>query len=118
MTASAVDVVNERWLLIEKGTYARQLAGLGGVMDRMILGHGRRHEPSRRIDHVRGIILAAAISRGQHYTSANSRASCKRKHRRVRKAAGKAAARLPHIIQAGGRITRVLGLKCTAPANG
>jgi hypothetical protein len=39
-------------------------------MDRMILGHGRRHEPSRRINHVRGIILAAAISRGQHYASA------------------------------------------------
>jgi hypothetical protein len=29
-------------------------------MDRMILGHGRRHEPSRRINHVRGIILADA----------------------------------------------------------
>src|SRR3954463_4059277 len=62
MTASAVDVVNERWLVIEKGAYARQLAGFGGVMDRMILGHGRRHEPSRRINHVRGIILAAAPS--------------------------------------------------------
>jgi hypothetical protein len=36
MTASAVDVVNERWLLIEEGAYARQLAGFGGVMDRMI----------------------------------------------------------------------------------
>src|SRR5829696_1816107 len=64
MTASAVDVVNERWLLIEEGAYARQLAGFGGVMDRMILWHGRRHEPSRRINHVRGIILAVAISRG------------------------------------------------------
>jgi hypothetical protein len=64
MTASAVDVVNERWLLIEEGAYARQFAGFGGVMNRMILGRGRRHEPSRRINHVRGIILAAAISRG------------------------------------------------------
>jgi hypothetical protein len=26
-------------------------------MDRMILGRGRRHEPSRRINHARGIIL-------------------------------------------------------------
>jgi hypothetical protein len=51
MTASAVDVVNERWLLIEEGAYARQLAGLGGGMDRMILGHGGRHQPSRRINH-------------------------------------------------------------------
>src|SRR6478735_12454641 len=56
MTASAVDVVNERWLLIEEGAHARELAGFGGVMDRMILGRGRRHEPSRRINHVRGII--------------------------------------------------------------
>jgi hypothetical protein len=64
MTASAVDVVDERWLPIEEGAYARQLAGFGSVMDRMILGRGGRHEPSRRIDHVRGIILAAAISRG------------------------------------------------------
>src|SRR5688500_11067561 len=56
MTASAVDVVNERWLLIEEGAYARQLAGFGGVMDRMVLGLGRRHEPSRRINHVRGIL--------------------------------------------------------------
>ena len=63
MTASAVDVVDERWLLIEEGAYARQLAGFGGVMDRMILGHGRRHEPSRRINHVRGIMLAAASVR-------------------------------------------------------
>jgi hypothetical protein len=31
-------------------------------MDRMILGHGRRHEPSRRINHVRGIILAAGAN--------------------------------------------------------
>lgn len=60
MTASAVDVVNERWLLIEEGAYARQLAGFGGVMDRMILGRGGRHEPSRGINHVRGIILATA----------------------------------------------------------
>ena len=36
MTASAVDVVDEGWLLIEKGANARQLAGFGGVMDRMI----------------------------------------------------------------------------------
>src|SRR6185503_6648756 len=64
MTASAVDVVDERWPLIEEGPYARQLAGFGGVMDRMILRHGRRHEPSRRINHVRGIMFAAAISRG------------------------------------------------------
>jgi hypothetical protein len=56
MTASAVDVVNERWLLIEEGAYARQRAGFGGVMDRMIRGRGRGHEPSRRINHVRGII--------------------------------------------------------------
>src|SRR4029077_13488611 len=55
MTASAFDVVDERWLLIEEGAYARQLAGFGGVMDRMILGHGRRHEPPRRIKHVRGV---------------------------------------------------------------
>src|SRR5687768_12310277 len=75
MTASAVDVVHARWLLIEKGAYARQLAGFGGVMDWMILGHGRRHEPSRRIDHVCGIMLAAAISQGQPYTWVNSRAS-------------------------------------------
>jgi hypothetical protein len=66
MTASAVDVVNERWLLIEEGAYARQLTGFGCVMDRMILGHGRRHEPSRRIDHGRGIKLAAATSRRLH----------------------------------------------------
>ena len=64
MTASAVDVVNERWLLIEEGAYARQLAGFGGVMDRMIPGRGRRHEPSRRINHVRGIILPAAMRPG------------------------------------------------------
>ena len=63
MTASAVDVADERWLLIEEAAYARQLAGFGGIMDRMIPGHGRRHEPSRRINHVRGIILAAAITR-------------------------------------------------------
>src|SRR5262245_8909704 len=73
MTASAVDVVDERWLLIEEGAYARQLAGFGSVMDRMILGHGRRHEPSRRINHVRGIIPAAAIHEAQPYTSADSR---------------------------------------------
>src|SRR5215468_2322276 len=60
MTASPVDVVNERWLLIEEGAYARQLAGFGGLMDRMVLGHGRRHEPSRWINHVRGVILCAA----------------------------------------------------------
>ena len=30
MTAGAVDVVNERRLLIEEGAYARQLAGFGG----------------------------------------------------------------------------------------
>src|SRR5687768_16308086 len=64
MTPGAGTVVNERWLLIEEGAYARQLAGFGGLMDRMILGQGRRHEPSRRINHVRGIILGAAISRG------------------------------------------------------
>src|SRR3954451_11310078 len=69
MTASAVDVVNERWLVIEKGAYARQLAGFGGVMDRMILGHGRRHEPSRRINHVRGFILAASGVRGTETAS-------------------------------------------------
>jgi hypothetical protein len=60
MTASAVDVVHERWLPIEKGSYARQVAGFGGIMDRMILGRSRRHEPPRRIDHERGIILSAA----------------------------------------------------------
>jgi hypothetical protein len=27
----------------------------------MILGRGRRHQPSRRINHVRGIILAVAL---------------------------------------------------------
>src|SRR6185295_3950053 len=59
-----VDVVDERWLLIEEGAYARRFAGFCGVMDRMILGCGRRHEPLRRITHVRGIILASAISRG------------------------------------------------------
>ena len=56
MTASAVDVVNERWLLVEEGAYARQLADFDGVMDRMILGRGRGHEPSRRINHGRDII--------------------------------------------------------------
>ena len=54
MTASAVDVVNERWLLIEESAYARQFAGFGGLMNRMVLGQGRRHEPSRRINHGRG----------------------------------------------------------------
>jgi hypothetical protein len=57
MTAGAADVVNQRWLPIEEGAYARQLAGFGGVMDRVILGHGRRHEPSRRINHLRAISL-------------------------------------------------------------
>src|SRR5213078_3127373 len=38
MTAGAVDVVNERWPLVEEGAYARQLAGFCGVMDRMIPG--------------------------------------------------------------------------------
>jgi hypothetical protein len=75
MTASAVDVVNERWLLIKEGAYARQLSGFGGVMDRRILGHCRRHEPSRRINHARGIILAAPFHEVQHYAPANSRAS-------------------------------------------
>ena len=56
MTANAVDVVDERWLLIEEGAYARQFAGFGGVMDGMILGPRRRDEPSRRINHARGII--------------------------------------------------------------
>jgi hypothetical protein len=65
MTASAVDVIDERWLLIEEGAYARQLAGFGGVMDRMILGRDRRHETSRRINHLRGIMLAAASVRRQ-----------------------------------------------------
>jgi hypothetical protein len=69
MTAGAVDVVDEQWLLIEEGAYARQRAGFGGVMDRMILGHGRRHEPSRRINHVRGIILAAGGSRREAATA-------------------------------------------------
>src|SRR5262245_5145616 len=54
MTPSAVDIVNERWLVLEEGAHARQLAGFGGLMDRMILGRGRGHEPSRRINHVRG----------------------------------------------------------------
>src|SRR5262245_3272648 len=68
MTASAVDVVHERWLLIEEGPYARQLAGFGRLMDRMVLGRGRRREPSRRINHVRGIILSAA-----HFTRSTTR---------------------------------------------
>lgn len=63
MTASAVDVVNERWLLIEEATYARQLAHFGGGMDRMILGHGRGHEPTRRINHARGYDLPDALTR-------------------------------------------------------
>jgi hypothetical protein len=54
MTPSAVDIVNEQWLLLEEGADARQRAGFGGLMDRMILGRGRGHEPSRRINHVRG----------------------------------------------------------------
>lgn len=62
MTASAVDVANERWLLIEEGANARQLAGFGGLMDWMILRRGRRHEPSRRINHVCGIILASGVA--------------------------------------------------------
>src|SRR5207249_5337788 len=76
MTASAVDIVNERWLLIEEGAYARQLAGFGGVMDRMILGHGRRHEPSRRINHVRGItnpLTRSASSNRQRSSRSNPR---------------------------------------------
>jgi hypothetical protein len=55
MTASAIDVVDERWLLIEEDAYAGQLAGLGGVMDRMILGPvdgtSRRDGSSMRADH-------------------------------------------------------------------
>jgi hypothetical protein len=51
VAAAAIDVMNERRLLIEEGTYARHPAGFCGVMDRMIFGPGRRHEPSRRIDH-------------------------------------------------------------------
>ena len=56
MAAGAVDVVDERRLLIEEGAHARQVAGFGGAMDRMILGRGRRHEPLRRINHVHEII--------------------------------------------------------------
>ena len=100
MTASAVDVVNERWLLIEEGAYARQLAGFGGVMDRMILGHGRRHEPSRRINHVRGIILAAAISRGPTLRVCKlSSFVANGLERRVRKPGCRAAARLATLFK-------------------
>ncbi|HXT68169.1 MAG TPA: hypothetical protein VN700_00320 [Vicinamibacterales bacterium] len=45
MAAGAVDVVDERRLLIEEGADARQIPGFGGAMDRMILGCGRRREP-------------------------------------------------------------------------
>ena len=56
MAAGAVDVVDERRLLIEEGGHPRQVAGFGGAMDRMIRGCGRRHEPLRRINHVQEII--------------------------------------------------------------
>jgi hypothetical protein len=59
-------------------------------MDRMILGHGRRHEPSRRINHVRGIILSAAISRGPTLRVGKlSSFLANGLERRVRKAAGR-----------------------------
>src|SRR5262249_3420165 len=54
MAPGAVDIVNERWLLLEEGAHARQRAGFGGSMDRMILGRSRGHEPARPINHVRG----------------------------------------------------------------
>jgi hypothetical protein len=72
MTASAVDIVNERRLLIEEATHARQLARFGGVMDRMIFGRGGRHEPSRRINHGRRTscrLLAQGWDRWQQLAS-------------------------------------------------
>jgi hypothetical protein len=57
---------NQR-LAREKGAYAIQFAGFGGIMDRMVLARGRRHEPSRLVDHLRGII--ATMLRQAHRIS-------------------------------------------------
>jgi hypothetical protein len=57
MTAGAVDIVNERWLLIEEGAYARELAGFGGVMD--WISSGAVDGTSRRD---RSVMCAASYS--------------------------------------------------------
>jgi hypothetical protein len=54
--------VDERRLLIEEGTHTFQVAALGGFMDRMILGRGRRRETPGRIDHLPAIISCSLFS--------------------------------------------------------